>query len=364
MSGPAEAAGVPRRGQEPPGSASEVPLLEVDELQVHFRLGRLLGPRPVIRAVDGVSFRVRRGETLGLVGESGCGKTTLARAVVRLVEPTAGRVRFEGVDIGGLKGAAMRRQRRRMQIVFQDPFASLNPRQSVARTIGEPLKAHGLAAGRELDRQIDELLDLVGLGSGIRNRYPHEFSGGQRQRIGLARALALRPELVVADEPVSALDVSIQAQIVNLLVGLQAELGLTYLFIAHDLAVVRHVSDQVAVMYLGQLVEVAPADQLYAHPFHPYTISLLHAVPVPDPEIESTRERILLPGDAPSPAAPPPGCRFHTRCPFVQPTRCRDEVPQLRELAPGHTVACHWAEAIRAGSLRPARVAAGAPGLA
>jgi peptide/nickel transport system ATP-binding protein len=240
-----------------------------------------------------------------------------------------------------------------MQMVFQDPFASLNPRHSVGRIVGEPLRTHGLARGRDADRRVRELLQIVGLPADAASRYPHEFSGGQRQRVGLARAIALNPDFVVADEPVSALDVSIQAQIVNLLEDLQREFDLTYLFIAHDLAVVRHISDRIAVMYLGSIVEISPADDLYDEPLHPYTISLLSAVPIPDPEVETQRETILLSGDLPSPANPPPACRFHTRCPYIQPTRCRDEVPPLRRLASGHLVACHWAEKIRAGEIEP-----------
>jgi peptide/nickel transport system ATP-binding protein len=331
------------------------PLVEVSDLRVHFPVKGPLGPTGAVRAVDGVSLAMTRGETLGLVGESGCGKSTLGRALLRLHPLTGGTIRFDGVDITGLRASALRRQRRRMQMVFQDPYSSLNPRQSVGRIVGEPLKSHGLARGRDLERQVGELLKLVGLDPAVRNRYPHEFSGGQRQRIGLARALALRPELVVADEPVSALDVSIQAQIINLLTSLQAELGLTYLFIAHDLAVVRHISDRVAVMYVGKLMELAPAEQLYSQPLHPYTMSLLSAVPVPDPAVEATRERIILAGDAPSPIDPPPGCRFHTRCPFVQPTRCRDQEPLLRELTPGRWAACHWVEEIQSGQVAPTR---------
>jgi peptide/nickel transport system ATP-binding protein len=243
-----------------------------------------------------------------------------------------------------------------MQMVFQDPYASLNPRHSVSRIIGEPMRAHGIARGRNAERRVRELLQIVGLPPDAASRYPHEFSGGQRQRIGVARALSLNPDFIVADEPVSALDVSIQAQILNLLESLQSEFDLTYLFIAHDLAVVRHISDRIAVMYLGVIVEVSPADELYTNPLHPYTISLLSAVPIPDPAVERGRETILLAGDLPSPANPPAACRFHTRCPYVQPTRCRDEVPPLRELFPGHTVACHWAEQIKAGELKPHEV--------
>src|ERR687892_1193898 len=250
----------------------------------------------------------------------------------------------------------MRGLRRRMQMVFQDPYSSLNPRQNVGNIVGEPLKVHGIG-GKEIDKKVQELLDIVGLPHGAANRYPHEFSGGQRQRIGLARSLALNPDLIVADEPVSALDVSIQAQIINLLEDLQEEFDLTYLFIAHDLAVVRHISDRIAVMYLGSIVEVSPAEELYDNPLHPYTISLLSSVPIPDPAVERQRERILLAGDLPSPANPPPACRFHTRCPYVQPTRCRDEVPLLRRLgASGHVAACHWAEEIKAGQIEPQEV--------
>jgi peptide/nickel transport system ATP-binding protein len=306
-----------------------------------------------IRAVDDVTFDIRRGETLGLVGESGCGKSTVGRALLRLYKPTAGRIVFDGQDITKLSESELRPLRRRMQIVFQDPFASLNPRHSVGRIVGEPIRVHGLARGRALGRRVRELLEIVGLPQDAASRYPHEFSGGQRQRIGLARAIALNPDFVVADEPVSALDVSIQAQIINLLEDLQEEFDLTYLFIAHDLAVVRHISDRIAVMYLGWIVEVSPAEELYDNPLHPYTISLLSAVPIPDPVVEKEREAILLPGDLPSPANPPPACRFHTRCPYIQPTRCRDEVPPLRPLESGHLVACHWAEKIKAGEIKP-----------
>ncbi len=330
-------------------------LIEVEHLKVYFPIkSGLVLDRHVgdIRAVDDVSFEIRRGETLGLVGESGCGKSTVGRAILRLYEPTAGRIVFDGQDMTRLDEAALRPLRRRMQMVFQDPFASLNPRHSVGRIVGEPLRVHGLVTGSG-GRQVRGLLERVGLPADAASRYPHEFSGGQRQRIGLARALALNPDLVVADEPVSALDVSIQAQIVNLLESLQEDFALTYLFIAHDLAVVRHISDRIAVMYLGWIVEISPADELYSEPLHPYTMSLLSAVPIPDPDVERARRPILLAGDLPSPANPPAGCRFHTRCPFVQPTRCRDEVPPLRELSTGHTVACHWAEELRAGRLRP-----------
>jgi peptide/nickel transport system ATP-binding protein len=332
------------------------PLVEIDHLRVWFPiksglvLDRHIGD---VRAVDDVSLEICRGETVGLVGESGCGKSTVGRAILRLYKPTAGRIVFDGRDISQLGESDLRTLRRRMQMVFQDPFASLNPRHSVGRIVGEPLRTHGLAGKRETAARVRELLHTVGLPTDAAGRYPHEFSGGQRQRIGLARALALNPDFVVADEPVSALDVSIQAQIINLLENLQDEFDLTYLFIAHDLAVVRHISDRIAVMYLGWIVEVSPAAELYEHPLHPYTISLLSAVPIPDPVVERQRESILLAGDLPSPANPPKACRFHTRCPFVQPTRCRDEVPPLRTLGSGHEVACHWAEKIRDGEITP-----------
>ena len=331
------------------------PLIELDDLRVWFPiksgmvLDRHVGD---IKAVDGVTFQIKRGETLGLVGESGCGKSTVGRTMLRLYEPTSGRIVFDGQDITTLSDNELRPLRRRMQMVFQDPFASLNPRHSVGRMIAEPLKAHGITRRSEASGRVRELLDVVGLPPDAANRFPHEFSGGQRQRIGLARALALNPELVVCDEPVSALDVSIQAQIINLLEELQGEFGLTYLFIAHDLAVVRHISDRIAVMYLGKVVEVAPADDLYENPLHPYTIALLSAIPIPDPEIERTRVTIRIYGDVPSPANPPTACRFHTRCPFVQETRCREEEPLLRMLE-GHQVACHWAEDVKAGRIQP-----------
>jgi peptide/nickel transport system ATP-binding protein len=332
------------------------PLVEIDRLKVYFAiksgivLDRHVGD---IRAVDDVSLQILRGETLGLVGESGCGKSTVGRTILRLYEPVDGRIVFDGDDITHLSDRELRPLRRRMQMVFQDPYASLNPRHSIGRIVGEPLRAHRLAARRDIDNRVRELLSIVGLPPDAISRYPHEFSGGQRQRIGVARALAVNPDFIVADEPVSALDVSIQAQILNLLESLQREFELTYLFIAHDLAVVRHISDRIAVMYLGAIVEVSPADALYKDPLHPYTIALLSAVPIPDPEVERMREAILLPGDLPSPADPPRACRFHTRCPYVQPTRCRDDAPPLRELEPGHTVACHWAEEIRAGRIQP-----------
>jgi peptide/nickel transport system ATP-binding protein len=338
------------------GAAANGNLLELENLRVWFPIkSGILLDRHVgdIRAVDDVSLTIRRGETLGLVGESGCGKSTVGRTIIRLYKPTAGRIVFDGRDISQLGEVELRPVRRRMQMVFQDPFASLNPRHSVGRIVGEPLRTHGLAGRKDAATRVRELLNVVGLPADAAGRYPHEFSGGQRQRIGLARALALNPDFVVADEPVSALDVSIQAQIINLLEELQDEFDLTYLFIAHDLAVVRHISDRIAVMYLGWLVEISPAAELYENPLHPYTISLLSAVPIPDPAVERTRESILLAGDLPSPANPPRACRFHTRCPYVQPTRCREEVPLLRTLGSGHQVACHWAEQIREGKLKP-----------
>ena len=336
---------------------SEDVLLEVRGLEVHFPIrDGILFDRQVgaVKAVDGVDLDVVRGTTFGLVGESGCGKSTLGRAILRLVEPTAGVVKLDGVDIASLNGEALRSARQRMQMIFQDPMSSLDPRQSIQSIISEPLRAHGRGGDKvALQARVRELLDIVGLPTNAGSRYPHEFSGGQRQRIGIARAIAVNPELVIADEPVSALDVSIQAQVLNLLEELQDGLGLTYLVIAHDLAVVRHIADNVGVMYLGVLVETATSDELYARPLHPYTISLMSAVPIPDPVIEDTRQRILLTGDLPSPANPPAGCRFHTRCPFRQETRCDDERPALREILPGHHVACHYAEDVLAGRIGP-----------
>ena len=332
------------------------PLVELEHLKVYFPIkSGVLLDRHVgdIRAVDDVSLQIKRGETVGLVGESGCGKSTVGRAILRLYKPTAGRILFEGRDISELGENELRPLRRRMQMVFQDPYASLNPRHSVGRIISEPLRTHGLASRREASGRVRDLLKIVGLPTDSAGRYPHEFSGGQRQRIGLARAIAVNPDFIVADEPVSALDVSIQAQIINLLEQLQEEFDLTYLFIAHDLAVVRHISDRIAVMYLGWIVEISSATELYENPLHPYTISLLSAVPIPDPIIERRREPILLAGDLPSPANPPAACRFHTRCPFVQPTRCRDEVPPLRKFSSGHEVACHFAEEIKEGRIKP-----------
>ena len=317
----------------------KVPLLELRNLQKHFpvRRGVWGGARGWVKAVDGVSLQLWPGETLGVVGESGCGKTTLGRLILRLVEATAGEVLFEGTDLLQLPPAQMRARRRQLQIIFQDPYSSLNPRLTVGGIIGEGLKIHHLAQGEELERRVGQLLDMVGLPANAARRYPHEFSGGQRQRIGIARALAVEPRFIVADEPVSALDVSVQAQIVNLMQDLQRDLGLTYMFIGHDLSVVQHISDRVAVMYLGRIVELADRDQLYAAPSHPYTRALLSAVPSPTPGAQ--RQRQILQGDVPNPAAIPPGCPFHPRCPERQDI-CSRQVPSLEELEGGHQVAC------------------------
>lgn len=318
-------------------------LLEVNDLKMHFPITRgVIFQRQVgaIKAVDGLDFTLYRGETLGLVGESGCGKSTTGRAILQLHRPTDGAVLFEGKDLTKTKGEELRKMRRRMQMIFQDPYASLNPRMTVGSIIGEPLEVHGIGSSRK-DRQerVQALLKTVGLNPYFVNRYPHEFSGGQRQRIGIARALAVNPAFIVCDEPISALDVSIQAQIINLLEDLQDELDLTYLFIAHDLSVVRHISDRIAVMYLGKIAEVADRDELYANPMHPYTQALLSAVPIPDPQIENQRRRIILEGDVPSPANPPKGCNFSTRCPRVMDI-CKEKDPPFKEYSSGHYVAC------------------------
>ncbi|MGO0576720.1 ABC transporter ATP-binding protein [Ornithinimicrobium panacihumi] len=340
-------------------------LVDVRGVKVHFPIKRgVIFDRTVghVYAVDGMDLQIHRGETYGLVGESGCGKSTFGRALLQLEELTEGEVHFDGTDLAELKGEALRRQRRHMQMVFQDPLGSLDPRQTVEQLLLEGMRAHGLTKGHDARARLSELLEAVGLPRTALSKYPHEFSGGQRQRIGIARALSVDPQLIVADEPVSALDVSVQAQVINLLEDLQEEFGLTYLVIAHDLAVVRHISDRIGVMYLGALVEEADADSLYQSPLHPYTRALMSAVPVPDPVQEDTREQILLAGDLPSPANPPSGCRFHTRCPWRQETRCDDERPQLRVVQidgvpADHRVACHWAEQIASGELRPHEVA-------
>jgi oligopeptide transport system ATP-binding protein len=315
-------------------------LISIQDLKVHYRIGGgLFNAVKIVKAVDGVSLDIQKGETLGLVGESGCGKSTLGKAILRLTEPTGGKVFYDGKDLAHLPKAAMRDQRKHLQMIFQDPYASLNPRMNVGQVIGEPIRTFGLANGKSVDEMVGQLMETVGLSRRFIKRYPHEFSGGQRQRIGIARALAVDPEFIVADEPISALDVSIQAQIMNLMERLQTEKNLTYLFISHDLRAVRHLSDRVAVMYLGKIVELAPGKDAYADPLMPYTKALISAVPVPDPEIEATRTRIILKGDVPSPINPPPGCHFHTRCGYAI-EACRETVPQLVEIKPRHFAAC------------------------
>jgi oligopeptide transport system ATP-binding protein len=320
-------------------------LLDVEDLKMHFPIYRGVIQRQVgaVRAVDGISFYVKRGETLGLVGESGCGKSTTGRTILQLYRATGGSVHFEGVDLMRLKGEELRKMRRKMQMIFQDPYASLNPRMTVADIIGEPLMVHNVATGKEIQERVQHLLEIVNLNPSFAGRYPHEFSGGQRQRIGVARALALQPSFIICDEPISALDVSIQAQVVNLLEELQEQFNLTYLFIAHDLSMVRHISDRVAVMYLGVIVEMASRHELYTQPLHPYTQALLSAVPIPDPIADAKRQRTILQGDVPSPANPPSGCRFRTRCPIAEAV-CAESRPEFREIKPGHFVACFFAE--------------------
>ena len=321
-------------------------LMHVKDLVKHFPITEgIVIQRQVgaVRAVDGISFDVHKGETLGLVGESGCGKSTTGRTILQLYRPTSGDVVFDNVNLVTLKGGDLRKIRAKMQMIFQDPYASLNPRMTISEIVGEPLIVHEVARGKEVEQRVEHLLELVGLSPTFANRFPHEFSGGQRQRIGVARALALQPSFIVCDEPISALDVSIQAQVVNLLEDLQQQFGLTYLFIAHDLSMVRHISDRVAVMYLGVIVELASRDEIYNSPLHPYTQALLSAVPIPDPFAEAQRKRVILQGDVPSPANPPSGCRFRTRCPIAKDI-CAESRPEFRELKPGHFVACHFAE--------------------
>jgi oligopeptide transport system ATP-binding protein len=344
-------------------SAAETPLLEVRHLVKHFPIkSGVLIDREVgrVRAVDDVSLKVNEGETLGLVGESGCGKSTFCRTILQLLQPTSGSVKFEGNELAGRSRRALRPLRRQMQMIFQDPYGSLNPRKRVGQIVGDPLRLNGLASGNELKRQVQELLERVGLSPEHYNRFPHEFSGGQRQRIGIARAVALKPKLIVADEPVSALDVSIQAQIINLLDDLQDEFGLTYIFVAHDLGVVRHVSDRIAVMYLGKIVESAPAAELYANPVHPYTVALLSAVPIPDPKENEAREPLILEGDVPSPANPPSACRFHTRCPWATEI-CSEIEPPLRDFGKGRIAACHHPQNVSAAQASGAEVVPESP---
>jgi oligopeptide transport system ATP-binding protein len=348
--------------QASPAATPGKELIQVENLKVYFPIlgGILQTVRGHVRAVDDISFEIRRGETLGLVGESGCGKTTTGRAIIRLRDVTAGRVRFDGEDLSGMSRGDLRRMRRRMQIIFQDPYGSLNPRMTVGSIIAEPIETHNLARGAAKDARVKELLRLVGLNPNYTNRYPHEFSGGQRQRIGVARSLAVEPEFIVCDEPISALDVSIQAQVLNLLIELREQFGLTYLFIAHDLSVVRHISDRVGVMYLGKLVEIGPPSAIYETPAHPYSRALLSAVPIPDPKAERRRKRVILTGDVPSPANPPSGCRFHTRCWLYErlgrPENCREVEPELRVVGNDHRAACHYAEEALKSDVGVARV--------
>jgi oligopeptide/dipeptide ABC transporter ATP-binding protein len=328
---------------EPRSNCAAAPLLEVTDLRKHYPVRKGMFSQTVgnVLAVDGISFIINAGETLGLVGESGCGKSTAGKAILKLIEPTSGTVKVNGKRIDQLSRAEMRPYRRELQVVFQDPYSSLNPRMNVGDIVGEPLRNYAIAAGADLERRVAQLFEKVGLRGEAMRRYPHEFSGGQRQRIGIARALALNPKLIICDEPVSALDVSVQAQVINLLMDLQSEFGLSYLFVAHDLAVVEHISHRIAVMYLGKIVELTDKKSLFANPLHPYTEALLSAVPLPDPEAK--RDRIILKGDVPSPINPPTGCRFHTRCPYAF-DRCRVEEPAMREVRPRHQVACHLRE--------------------
>jgi oligopeptide transport system ATP-binding protein len=325
-------------------SASDV-LLRVEDLKMHFPILRGVFRRQVgvVKAVDGITFEVKRGETLGLVGESGCGKSTTGRTILQLYRPTAGSIYLDGEDLVKLSGRNLRQRRRKMQMIFQDPYASLNPRMTIGEIVSEPLEVHHAYRGKEKAERVAYLLQVVGLNPLYAGRYPHEFSGGQRQRVGIARALALDPSFIVCDEPISALDVSIQAQVVNLLEDIQKKMGLTYLFIAHDLSMVRHISTRVAVMYLGKLMELADRAEVYVDPLHPYTQALLSAIPIPDPVLEEQRQRIILTGDVPSPANPPPGCVFHTRCMYAEGI-CKERVPEWREAHSGHWVACHFAE--------------------
>jgi oligopeptide transport system ATP-binding protein len=339
------------------------PILEVEHLVKHFPIkSGLLFDREVasVKAVDDVSLTLHEGETLGLVGESGCGKSTLCRTIIQLLEPTAGSVKYRGKELVGLSRKKLRPVRREIQMIFQDPYASLNPRKRVGQIIGDPLELHDLASGTQLRREVQQLMDRVGLQPEHYNRYPHEFSGGQRQRIGIARALALRPTLIIADEPVSALDVSIQAQIINLLEDLQDEFNLSYIFVAHDLGVVRHVSDRIAVMYLGKLVERSPAAMLYERPIHPYSVALLSAVPIPDPKANAERTPVVLEGDVPSPVDPPSACRFHTRCPWATEI-CSEDEPPLAEYSEGQAAACHHPRNVDKGQISRTEVAPDSP---